>query len=253
MARSVLITAGASGIGREFVRAFSASGDKIFVCDIDAGALKLLKDEIPAIATHVCDLAKRTEIETMVTEGVRMLGGFDILINNAGIAGPTAPVDEIDPAEWDKVMQIDLTATFDVTRLLVPYLKKSGAGSIINMSSMAGRFGYENRSPYSTAKWGIIGFTKTLSIELGKYGIRVNAILPGPVEGERMDRVLEGRAKISGRSVQEEKQNALSLQSIKQFVDPRDIAALAVFLASDNAKMISGQLFPIDGDIQKAS
>jgi NAD(P)-dependent dehydrogenase (short-subunit alcohol dehydrogenase family) len=175
------------------------------------------------------------------------------LINNAGIAGPTSPVDEIDPAEWDKVMQIDLTATFDVTRLTVPYLKKSGAGSIINMSSMAGRFGYENRSPYSTAKWGIIGFTKTLSIELGRYGIRVNAILPGPVDGERMDRVLEGRAKLSGKTIEGEKQHALGLQSIKQFVDPRDIAALAVFLASGNAKMISGQLFPIDGDLQKAT
>lgn len=253
MTRRILVTAGASGIGREFVRAFSAKGDKVFVCDINANALRILKEEIPEIVTHVCDLSKRPDIEKMVNEGANALGGFDVLINNAGIAGPTSPVDEIDPEEWDKVMQIDLTAAFDVTRLTVPYLKKSGGGSIINMSSMAGRFGYENRSPYSTAKWGIIGFTKTISIELGKYGIRVNAILPGPVDGERMDRVLEGRAILSGKTVEEEKQNALSLQSIKHFIDPRDIAALAVFLASDNAKMISGQLFPIDGDIQKAS
>ena len=253
MSRRILVTAGASGIGREFVRAFSALGDVVFVCDIDANALKVLKTEIPEILIHVCDIAKRSEIEEMVNAAVNALGGIDVLINNAGIAGPTSPVDEIDPAEWDRVMQIDLTATFDVTRLTVPFLKKSGAGSIINMSSMAGRFGYENRSPYSTAKWGIIGFTKTLSIELGRYGIRVNAILPGPVDGERMDRVLEGRAKISGKTIEEEKQNALSLQSIKQFVDPRDIAALAVFLASGNATMISGQLFPIDGDIQKAT
>ena len=253
MSRRILVTAGASGIGREFVRAFSALGDVVFVCDIDANALKVLKTEIPEIIIHVCDIAKRSEIEEMVNAAVNALGGIDVLINNAGIAGPTSPVDEIDPAEWDRVMQIDLTATFDVTRLTVPFLKKSGAGSIINMSSMAGRFGYENRSPYSTAKWGIIGFTKTLSIELGRYGIRVNAILPGPVDGERMDRVLEGRAKISGKTIEEEKQNALSLQSIKQFVDPRDIAALAVFLASGNATMISGQLFPIDGDIQKAT
>lgn len=253
MSRRVLITAGAAGIGREFVRAFSAKDDKVFVCDIDTNALEILKKEIPQIVTHVCDISKRSDIERMVSEGANALGGFDVLINNAGIAGPTSPVEEINPEEWDKVIQIDLTATFDVTRLTVPYLKKSGAGVIINMSSMAGRFGYENRSPYSTAKWGIIGFTKTLSIELGKYGIRVNAILPGPVDGERMGRVLEGRAKLSGKTVEEEKQNALSLQSIKQFVDPRDIAALAVFLVSDNAKMISGQLFPIDGDIQKAT
>lgn len=253
MSRKVLITAGASGIGREFVRAFSAIGDKVFVCDINAGALAILKDEIPGIITHVCDISKRSDIEKMVNEGTSALAGLDVLINNAGIAGPTSPVDEIDPQEWDKVMQIDLTATFDVTRLTVPHLKKSGTGVIINMSSMAGRFGYANRSPYSTAKWGLIGFTKTISIELGKFGIRANAILPGPVDGERMDRVLEGRANLSGKTVEEEKQNALSLQSIKHFVDPRDIAALAVFLASDNARMISGQMFPIDGDLQKAT
>src|SRR6187402_3008911 len=132
MTRRILITAGASGIGREFVRAFSAIGDKVFVCDINADALRILKEELQEIVTHVCDLSKRSDIEKMVNEGANALGGFDVLINNAGIAGPTSPVDEIDPEEWDKVMQVDLTAAFDVTRLTVPYLKKSGGGSIIN-------------------------------------------------------------------------------------------------------------------------
>ena len=124
---------------------------------------------------------------------------------------------------------------------------------IINMSSAAGRFGYPNRSPYSTTKWGIIGFTKTLSIELGDYNIRANAILPGAVQGPRLERVFEGRAQVSGQSVEEVKRAALADQSIKQLVDPRDIAALAVFLASDSARMISGQMLPIDGDMQRAS
>jgi len=181
------------------------------------------------------------------------MGGYDVLINNAGIAGPTAPVDEINPDDWEKVMQVDLNGTFNVSRLVIPYLKKSTAGVIINMSSVAGRFGYENRSPYSTAKWGIIGFTKTLSIELVKYGIRANAILPGAVNGPRIQKVLQGRADVNGTTLDQEKKNAMSVQSIKQFVDPKDIAALAVFLASDCAKMISGQMFPIDGDMQKAS
>src|SRR6187455_1061680 len=116
MNRRILVTAGASGIGREFVRAFSANGDKVFVCDINAEALRILKEEIPEIVTHVCDISKRSDIERMVKEGANALDGFDVLINNAGIAGPTSPVDEIDPEEWDKVMQIDLTAAFDVTR-----------------------------------------------------------------------------------------------------------------------------------------
>jgi NAD(P)-dependent dehydrogenase (short-subunit alcohol dehydrogenase family) len=124
---------------------------------------------------------------------------------------------------------------------------------IINMSSAAGRFGYPNRSPYSTTKWGIIGFTKTLSIELGDYNIRANAILPGAVQGPRLERVFEGRAQVSGQSVEEVKRAALADQSIKQLVDPRDIAALAVFLASHSARMISGQMLPIDGDMQRAS
>jgi NAD(P)-dependent dehydrogenase (short-subunit alcohol dehydrogenase family) len=181
------------------------------------------------------------------------LDGIDVLINNAGIAGPTAPVEKIDPDDWDKVIQVDITGTFNVTRMAIPYLKRSSSGVIIIMSSVAGRFGYENRSPYSTAKWGLIGFTKTLSIELGRYGIRANAILPGPVAGPRIESVLEGRAKANNTTIEAERKNAMSVQSIKQFVDPKDVAALAVFLASDSARMISGQILPIDGDMQKAS
>ncbi len=121
------------------------------------------------------------------------------------------------------------------------------------MSSVAGRFGYENRSPYSTAKWGIIGFTKTLSIELGSYNIRANAILPGAVAGPRIQRVLEGRAEANNTSVEEETEKAMQVQSLKRFVDPKDIAQLTLFLASDAAKSISGQMLPIDNDMQAAS
>jgi len=253
MARRILVTAGASGIGLEFVRTLAALGDKVFVCDINQQALDDVAKEIPGVITKVCDVSKREDIEQMVAYGAKEMGGYDVLINNAGIAGPTAPVDEVNPDDWEKVMQVDLNGTFNVSRLVIPYLKKSTAGVIINMSSVAGRFGYENRSPYSTAKWGIIGFTKTLSIELGKYGIRANAILPGAVDGPRIQKVLQGRADVNGTTLDQEKKNAMSVQSIKQFVDPKDIAALAVFLASDSAKMISGQMFPIDGDMQKAS
>jgi NAD(P)-dependent dehydrogenase (short-subunit alcohol dehydrogenase family) len=176
-----------------------------------------------------------------------------VLVNNAGISGPTAPVEEMDPEEWEKVMAVDLTGTFNVTRVAIPHLKKSEAGVIINMSSVAGRFGYANRSPYCTAKWGLIGFTKTLSIELGEHGIRANAILPGAVDGPRIQRVFEGRAKVSGKSLDQVKKEAMAVQSLKRMVDPKDIAALALFLASDAAKSISGQMLPIDNDMQQAS
>jgi NAD(P)-dependent dehydrogenase (short-subunit alcohol dehydrogenase family) len=249
----VLVTAAASGIGREIVRAFAAGGATVFVCDIDAKGLSVLAEEVADLKTGTCDISNRKDIERMIGEAVEALGGLDVLVNNAGISGPTAPVEEMDPDEWEKVMQVDLNGTFNVTRLAIPHLKKSKAGVIINMSSVAGRFGYANRSPYCTAKWGIIGFTKTLSIELGEHGIRANAILPGAVDGPRIQRVFEGRAKQSGKSLDEIKQQAMAVQSIKRLVDPRDVAALAVFLASDAAKSISGQMLPIDNDMQQAS
>jgi NAD(P)-dependent dehydrogenase (short-subunit alcohol dehydrogenase family) len=253
MQQRVLITAGAGGIGREIARAFAANGAKVFVCDIDAEGLETLAQETEDLTMTLCDVSKREDIERMVTSAIESLGGLDVLVNNAGISGPTTPVDKMDPDDWDKVVQVNLSGTFNVTRLAIPHLKKSPAGVIIIISSAAGRFGYANRSPYSATKWGLIGFTKTLSIELGEYGIRANAILPGAVEGPRLQRVFEDRAKVSGQSIEEVKDAAMAIQSIKRFVDPRDIAALAVFLASDSAKSISGALLPIDNDMQKVS
>jgi len=250
MAQRVLVTAGASGIGKEIAKAFADKGAKVCVCDIDEAALKQAASDIPGLVTKVCDVSKRKDIERMVADSVGALGGLDVLVNNAGISGPTAAVADMDPDAWEKVMQVDLTGTFNVTRLAIPHLKKSGAGVIIVMSSVAGRFGYANRSPYSTAKWGLIGFTKTLAIELGAFGIRANAILPGAVGGARIERVFEARAQATHKPLDEIRREAMAAQSIKRLVDPRDIAALAVFLASDAAKSISGQMLPIDNDMQ---
>jgi NAD(P)-dependent dehydrogenase (short-subunit alcohol dehydrogenase family) len=249
----VLVTAGASGIGREIVRAFVAQGAKVFVVDLNAPGLAALAQESNLVQTALCDMSSRSQIEAMVPAAVEALGGLDVLVNNAGISGPTAAVEDFDPDAWESVMQVNVNGTFNVTRLAIPYLKQSGAGSIIVMSSVAGRYGYPNRSAYSASKWALIGFTKTLSRELGEAGIRVNAILPGAVAGERIENVLAGRAAASGRSVDEERASAMSIQSLKRFVDPRDIAAMAVFLASDAGKSISGQMLPIDNDIQAAS
>jgi NAD(P)-dependent dehydrogenase (short-subunit alcohol dehydrogenase family) len=252
MPQRVLITAGAAGIGREFARAFAGNGAKVFVCDIDTQALEAIGREIPGLIAKPCDMGVRAEIERMVPEAVEALGGLDVLINNAGIAGPTLPVDRMPPAEWDRVLAVNLTAMFDVTRLAIPHLKHSKAGVIVNMSSIAGRHGFENRSPYAATKWAVIGFTKTLAMELGEFGIRANAIAPGAVEGERIERVFAGRAQISGRSMDEVKAEAMAAQSIKTTIDPKDIAQLALFLASPAAKSISGQVIPIDNDRQRA-
>src|SRR5471032_1329630 len=252
MPQRVLITAGASGIGREFARAFAANGAKVFICDIDAKGLDALAKEIPGLIAKPCDMASRAEIERMVPDAIAALGGLDVLINNAGIAGLTLPVEQYPPDDWDKVIAVNLTAMFDVSRLAIPHLKQSKFGCIINMASMAGRFGFKNRSPYAATKWGVIGLTKTLAIELGEWGIRANAIAPGAVEGERIERVFAGRAQIGGKTLDEVRAEAFAQQSIKAMIEPRDIAQLAVFLASDAAKSISEQVMPIDNDRQRA-
>lgn len=246
MNQRVLVTAGASGIGLEIARAFAADGGKVFVSDIDADGLGALSREIEGVITRVCDNSKRNDVEALIPAAVEALGGLDVLINNAGISGPTAPVQEMDPDAWEEVMNVNLNGTFHVTRLAIPHLKKSPAGSIIIMGSLGGRIGYPNRSPYCTSKWGLIGFAKTLALELGRFNIRANAIAPGVVSGERIERVLEARTKAEGKTLEEVTEAAMSIQALKRFVDPKDIAALCVFIASDAGKSISGQVLPID-------
>jgi NAD(P)-dependent dehydrogenase (short-subunit alcohol dehydrogenase family) len=247
----VLVTAGASGIGLAIARAFHARGSQVYICDIDEAGMARAASEMPGLLTRRCDIGDRQAITAMVADAATRMVGIDVLVNNAGIGGPTRAVSDLDPSDWDAVIKVNLTGTFDVTRNAIAHLIKS-RGVVINMSSAAGRFGYANRSPYSASKWALIGLTKTLSIELGEHGIRVNAIAPGAVAGERAERVFRGRAEATGQSIEEVKRAGLAGQSLKSLVDPSDIAALAVFLASDAAKSISGQVLPIDGDMQRA-
>jgi NAD(P)-dependent dehydrogenase (short-subunit alcohol dehydrogenase family) len=251
-AQRVLVTAGAGGIGLAIARAFHAAGARVFICDVDDAALARAAAALPGILVRRCNIGDRADAIAMVAAATLELGGIDVLVNNAGIGGPTAPAHEMDPSDWDAVLRVNLTGAFDVTRAAIPAMIGAGRGAIINMASAAGRFGYANRSPYAASKWALIGLTKSLSMELGPHRIRVNAVAPGAVAGERAERVFSGRAQLSGRSVDEEKRLGLANQSIPELVDPADIAALVVFLASDAAKTISGQVLPIDGDLQRA-
>jgi NAD(P)-dependent dehydrogenase (short-subunit alcohol dehydrogenase family) len=251
-ARRVVITAAAAGIGLAMAKAFAADGDRVHICDIDEQALKTVTDEDPAITATVCDVSDRSSVESFIAAAGDSLGGIDVLVNNAGISGPTAAVADMDPDQWEKVLTVNLTGTFNVTRLAIPHLRRSDSGVILVMSSVGGRFGYPDRSPYAVTKRGLIAFTETLAIELGAEGIRVNAIAPGAVDGDRIQRVLRGRAEATGRTLAEVTADALSIQSLQHFVDPDDIAALALFLASDSARSITGQTFPIDGGSRSA-
>jgi NAD(P)-dependent dehydrogenase (short-subunit alcohol dehydrogenase family) len=189
-------------------------------------------------------------VAKLFDEATGALGGLDCLINNAGIAGPTGPVHEINPEDWDRCLEVCITSQFNCTRLAVPYLQNSKNASIINLSSAAGKFGFPNRSPYAAAKWGVVGFTKTIAMELGGYGIRCNAILPGTIEGDRIRRVFEAKAQIAGKTTREIQIASLALASIKEMIQPEQLADMMVFLASPRARTISGQAISIDGDQQ---
>jgi NAD(P)-dependent dehydrogenase (short-subunit alcohol dehydrogenase family) len=246
-ARRVVITAGGGGIGLIIAKAFVAAGDRVHVCDVNAEAVERVTRDNPAITGTVCNIADRAAVERFVEEAVDELGGIDVLVNNAGIAGPTTSVENLDPDEWDSVLAVNLTGPFNVTRLAIPHLKKSGNGVIIMMSSVGGRFGYANRSTYATTKRALIALAETLALELGDHGVRVNTIAPGAVSGPRMDGVLQARAAATGRDLNDVLTDALGIQAIKRFADPQDIAALAVFLAGEHASTITGQTFAIDG------
>lgn len=249
----VLVTAGANGIGRAIARAFVAEGAKVHVCDIDEGALAALADSDPGITRSACDVSERAQVARLFDEALATLGGLDCLVNNAGIAGPTGRVDEIDPADWDACIAIDLTGQFNCTRLAVPHLKQSANASIVNLSSQAGKHGFPMRSPYGAAKWGVIGLTKALAAELGEYGIRANAILPGLVDGPRIQSVIANKARANNVSHDEMTARLFAGVSIKQFVDPNDIARQVVLLASPFSKTISGQEVSICGDTRMLS
>ena len=189
-------------------------------------------------------------MERLFAEALKALGGLDVLVNNAGIAGPTGKVEEIKPEDWDRCLAINITGQFNCARLAVPHLRQSKNASIVNLSSAAGRLGFPLRTPYSASKWAVVGFTKSLAIELGEAGIRVNAIQPGIVEGERIRRVFENKANSRGISFEEMRKEALSVVSMKTEVTPQQIADMIVFLASPRGRTISGQAISICGDTQ---
>lgn len=249
----VLVTGGASGIGLAIARAFVAEGAHVHVGDADPSALETVGRSDPALGRSRCDVADRDAVGRMFDAAIAGLGGLDCLVNNAGIAGPIGRVDEIDPADWDRCIAIDLTGQFNCARLAVPHVIRSKNGSIVNLSSQAGKHGFPMRAPYAAAKWGVIGLTKALAAELGGFGVRVNAICPGLVEGPRIQRVISGKAEALGISEGEMTERLFAGVSIKRFVPPEAIARQIVFLASPHARLISGQEISVCGDTRMLS
>lgn len=243
----VMITAAASGIGRSIAESFAADGGRVHICDVDEAALKDFRSCHPRIAAALVDVSRQSELDSWFDTALADLGGLDVLVNNAGIKGPTAFAEEIAYGDWRECLAVCLDSHFLCARRAIPVMKAQKSGSIINISSVAGLVGFGMRSPYAAAKWAVIGFTKSLAIELGPHNVRINAICPGTVKGERMDRVIAVESKRRGISPNQVAQEYISGQSIKRYVEPAEIADLCLFLASPAAKMITGQAISVDG------
>jgi NAD(P)-dependent dehydrogenase (short-subunit alcohol dehydrogenase family) len=249
--KRALVTAGAAGIGLAIARTFAEHGARVHICDIDRASLQRTREELPHVTQSVADVSNLADVDRLFEDVARQMDGLDVLVNNAGIAGPTAKVEDIDPAEWDRCIAVDLNAMFYCTRRAMPMIKAAGGGSIINLSSVAGRLGFAMRTPYSAAKWGVVGFTKSLAVEAGPDRVRVNCIQPGNVEGDRINRVIAAKAAAFGISFEEQKQTLLETASLRTFVTAQDIAEMALFLASDAGRNISGQALSVCGDVQR--
>ena len=246
----VLVTAGASSIGRAIADCLIAHGARLHICDVSDAFLEDFAAAHPEAGRTKADVACDDDVTRLFAEAEAHLGGLDVLVNNAGIAGPIGGVEEIDPAEWRRCIEVCLVGQFLCARLAVPLIKAAGGGAIINMSSAAGRFGYAYRTPYSSAKWGVVGLTQSLAKELGPANITVNAILPGIVKGPRMEGVIRDRAAHVGVSHEAMEQQYLESVSLRRMVTQEDVAAMVLFLVSDLGRNISGQLIGVCGNVE---
>ena len=248
-----LVTAGASGIGRCIAETFLAHGASVHVCDVDESALADFLAANPSAKGSVADVSMPRQVDALFDNVDHAWGRLDVLVNNAGIAGPTAPVERVDVDDWDRTIAIDLSGQFYVTRRAVPLLKRGGRGSIINISSNAALFGCPLRSPYVASKWAMIGLTKTWAMELGSDNIRVNALCPGSVKGPRIDAVIERDARERGVDAAAIRDTYARQSSMGLFVDAQDVANMALFLSSDLGATISGQAIGVDGHTEGLS
>ena len=242
--KRVLITAGANGIGLVMAQAFQAEGYRVWVTDVDADMLAALP---PGIRGTLADASSEAAMEALFVQILDEWGGLDVLCANAGIKGPTAAIEDMPLEAWHQCLQVNLDGAMLAAKHGARLMKPARSGCMIFTSSTSGLYGTPFRAPYVAAKWAVIGLMKTVAMELGPHGIRANAICPGSVNGPRIDRVIEAEAAAKGMTAEAVRQGYASGTALKRLTDPEDVASMALYLASDGARMVSGQALAVDG------
>jgi len=249
--KKIIISAGASGIGWATAKVCLSKGATIYLCDIDNKSLNKIKKNPQynkRLFTYKCDASDEDEVANFFNQINKKTKKIDALINNVGIAGPTGTIEKLTSDDWEQTLKINVISHFYFTKLAIPMLKKNRGGSIINLSSGAGIMGFPLRSPYAASKWAIIGVTKTLAMELGKFKIRVNAICPGTIKGDRMVRVIRDKSKFLKVSKKSIEKDFISMASMNCWIYEEDIGKMCSFLISSDGERISGQAIPVDGN-----
>lgn len=247
MTKRVLVSAGAAGIGRVIAERFLSEGAQVAICDADAEAVVSFSEQHPNAVAAVADVTSESEMGDFLAELEARWGGADVVCANAGTGGPAGAIETLDYGDWQSCVATNVHGAFLTCRWAARVMKAQGSGLITLTSSTAGIMGYPMRSPYAAAKWAIVGLTKTLAMELGPHGIRVNAICPGAVEGPRMDRVVANEAAARGLSEDEVRALYVDGVSMRTWVTAEDVTNMISFLASDAGRKISGQILAIDG------
>lgn len=246
----VLVTAGAQGIGLAIARKFLESGADVHVCDVDEQALKAARERHPTLSASLTDVSDEAQVLAMFRELENRWGALDALVNNAGVSGPTSRLEETTLDAWKNTLDVNLTGTFLCARSAVPLLRAAGGGSIVNISSVAGRLGFSLRTPYSASKFGLAGLTQTWAMELGPSNIRVNSVLPGVVSGDRVERIIAARAAAGGISNDAMREQLVEKVSLRRMTSPEDVANQVAFLCSAEGAMISGQSISVCGNVE---
>jgi NAD(P)-dependent dehydrogenase (short-subunit alcohol dehydrogenase family) len=249
--RRVLVTGGASGIGRAIVEYFHQEEARIAICDADPNAVAEFSAAFPDAIAEVCDVRDEAQMGAFLSSVESAWGGVDVVCANAGTGGPAGRIEELDYQQWQDCVGVNLFGAFLTCRWAAKVMKTQGAGVITITSSTSGLYGVPYRSPYVAAKWGLVGLMKTLAMELGPFGVRVNAIAPGAVEGPRMERVLAMEAAADGRDIEEVRALYAEGTSMRTWVTAEDIAQMVGFLASGAASKVSGQMIAVDGHTER--